>query len=95
MFNGAVNIFAAILAMLRRLHICYFGPFRRCSSGCMFVIFGRRGHVQAAAFFNIVGHFGHVPAAAFLLFLAVLAILRRLQFYNLPQFWPVRGTAHL
>ena len=64
----------------------YLWPFWPCSSG--YICFRRCGHVQAAAFFIIVGHFGHVQAAALLLFLAVLAVLRRLHFYNLPQFWP-------
>ena len=96
---------SAFLAKFKRLHFCYFPPYWPCSGGCIFVIFGLFGHVQAAAFYHfrpfwpcsggcifvIFGRFGHVQAAAFLLFSAVLAMFRRLHFYYCWPFWPCSG----
>ena len=52
--------------MFRRLHFCYFWLLWPCSGAC-------------TVFFS--GCFGHVQSAAFSLFLAVLAMFRRLDFW--------------
>ena len=56
-------LLSAILAMFRQLQFYHFWPFWPCSDGCICIIFG---------------HFGHVQAAAFVLFLPILAMLTRL-----------------
>ena len=62
--------------MFSMLHFYCLRLFWPCSSGCIFIIFGR---------------FGDVEASIFLCFSAFLAKFRRLQLCHFPPFWPCLG----
>ena len=91
--TAAFLLLLAALTTFRRLHFYYFWLFWPCSVGRVF-FFLSFCRYSGGCIFILSGRFGHAQAAAFLLYLADLAMFRRLHLYFFWPFLPCSDGSH-